>query len=80
MSLSKYLLRIEQLDQLIRLKSTGTPKQLAKKLGISESAWFKLREELITEFGFPIAYSRRAKTYYYKDPDFKFSEHILKRS
>ncbi len=72
MSLASYIHRIEQLDQLIRLKSTGSPKQLAAKLGISERAWYQLREELVHEFGFPISYCRRNRTYYYAIKEFRF--------
>jgi predicted ArsR family transcriptional regulator len=33
------LTRVERIDFLIRKKSTGTPKELAKKLGLSVRAW-----------------------------------------
>lgn len=73
MSLVAHINRIEQLDQLIKLNATGSPKELAFKLGISERAWYTLRDELIHEFGFPISYCRRKKTYYYSRKDFIFS-------
>ena len=53
MALRRHINRLQQLDQLIRMKATGTPAQLAQKLGISESAWYKIRDELIQDFQYP---------------------------
>lgn len=72
MSLAAYIRRIEHLDQLIRFKSTGTPKELSERLGISERAWYQLRDELVHDFGFPIMYCRRSRTYYYTDTGFQY--------
>ena len=56
---------IERLDQLIRLKATGTPKDLAKKLNLSRRQVYRIVEEM-KNMGFPIAYSRSRKTFYYE--------------
>jgi len=40
MNLMNQIRRIERLDQLIRLKSTGTPKELAQRLGISKKTLY----------------------------------------
>lgn len=62
---------IERLDQLIRLRATGTPKALARKLEISESSLYRLIE-MIKEMGAPVKYSVRNQCYFYLgDVDFK---------
>jgi hypothetical protein len=63
--IQKHLNRLEQIDYLVRNKATGNPKEMAKKLGISERAWYKLRDELIKDLNFPIAYCSIQRTYYY---------------
>lgn len=63
--LQKYLNRLNQIDYLIRNKATGTPIEMAQKLGISERAWYKIRDELINDLNFPIAYCSIQRTYYY---------------
>lgn len=57
--------RLEYINHLISQKRTGTPKELAEKLGISERAWYKLRDELVNDLELPIAYCNYRKTYYY---------------
>lgn len=66
MGLKKSLDRVEYLDYLIRRKSTGTPKELAKKLGISERWLYELLKELRHDLGCPIKYSRSRRSYVYK--------------
>ncbi len=58
--------QIDQLHRLIQLQETGTPKQLAERLGINREGLYVCIEELIS-FNLPIAYSFRRKTFYYKD-------------
>lgn len=75
MSIEKYLHRIERIDQFIRLKATGTPKDLASKLNISESV---LYETLATmkKHGAPIYYDRCLGSYCYEEPcmfEFRFN-------
>ncbi len=50
MSLQKYINRIEQLDQLIRLEFTGSPEECAKKLKISKRSLYCLIDELKNDF------------------------------
>lgn len=57
--------RFSFLDALVRKCSTGTPKELAIKLGLSERAWYKLRDELVNDLNVPLAYCPVRKTYYY---------------
>ena len=67
MSIDKIFNRLHQTDQLIRLKSTGTPKQLAVKLNICERQVYHVIENL-RNYGAPIGYDRYRKTYYYTRP------------
>lgn len=66
MSLYKYLNRIERLDALIRRKSTGPPKELARKLDISERWLYKLLGELREELDCPIEYDQYKQSYVYR--------------
>lgn len=58
--------RIERVDQFIRLKATGSPKDLAARLGISESAWYELLSTMIA-LGAPIYYNKERNSYCYKE-------------
>jgi biotin operon repressor len=72
----KFLIRLEYLDHLIRIKGTGSPKRLARKLNISERSTFAYID-LLKEIGAPIKYSRQRKTYYYEvegNINFRFSK------
>jgi predicted DNA-binding transcriptional regulator YafY len=68
MSLYNYLNRIQKLDALIRRKRTGTPKELAQKLEISERWLYIFMDELKQELGCPIKYDRSRRSYVYKEP------------
>ena len=61
------LTRIETADNLIRRKGTGTPEQLARRLGLSKSSWYNLKTEMENR-GAPILYSKTLRTYYYMEP------------
>jgi len=65
MTIFKYIDRINLLDKLIHQRRTGTPKELAKRLGISVSRLYVILDELKGS-GAPIGYSRRLLTYYYE--------------
>lgn len=64
MSIEKYLSRVQQADQLIRLKSTGSPRNFGELLNISERQVYNLIDDLRT-LGAPIVYDRCRQTYYY---------------
>lgn len=67
------LREIERVDALVRLKATGTPDEMAEKLGISRSTWFEYLNVLTNDLGFPIAYDSNRKTYFYmEDGTFSF--------
>jgi len=61
----KYIDRINLLDKLIGQRRTGTPAELAERLGISTSRLYAVLDELKDQ-GAPIAYSRKLRTYYYE--------------
>ena len=58
--------RLSRIDSLIRIKGTGTPSELADKIGISERSTYEYLR-LMKEFGAPVLYSRQRKSYYYKE-------------
>ena len=58
--------RLEQLDNLIRLKATGDPKTLARKLNISLRAVYDYIN-VLKSLGAPINYNRHKGTYYYDE-------------
>ena len=57
---------IERIDQLIRLRATGTPKTIARRLEISESSLYRLIDT-IKEMGAPVEYSVKDQSYVYAD-------------
>jgi hypothetical protein len=59
--------RFRFLDSLIRKRATGSPKELAQRLGITERAWHKIRDELVNDLNLPLAYDPVRKTYYYTE-------------
>lgn len=70
----KNLERLQQLHILITNENTGTPKELANQMYISERKVYQLIEEL-KDLNASICYSRSRKTYYYDD-DFKLMINI----
>ncbi|WP_052353889.1 hypothetical protein [Flectobacillus major] len=59
--------RLNYLDKLIKQKATGTPKELAQKLGITERAWYKFRDELVNDLHLPIDYCPYTRSYVYTE-------------
>ncbi len=66
MTIFKYPDRVKQLDQLIRMKATGTPKELAKKIGISERLLYDYLNEL-RESGAPVYFDKERCCYCYSE-------------
>jgi len=62
---------VEKLHTLILQKNTGTPKELAQRLGISRASLYILIEEL-KELNLSITYSRKLETFRY-EKDVKFT-------
>jgi hypothetical protein len=58
---------LERLDYLLKIKSTGTPGELAQKLNMSESSLYVLLN-LAKNWGAKIIYNHYARTYEYAVP------------
>ena len=61
----KFFARFTRIDQLIRIKSTGSPLELANKLDISESTLFEYIA-VMKDLGAPIKFDKCRSTYYYE--------------
>jgi Predicted transcriptional regulator len=69
-----YFNRLDQLNALIRRKSTGSPMELSKKLAVSERTVFAYIE-ILKSLGATIKFNKFRKTYYYENDgtfDFRF--------
>ena len=65
MGFFKSLDRTRRLDALIRKRATGTPEDLARRMGVSQATVYRWLQEL-KEFGLPVKYCRKRKTYLYE--------------
>ncbi len=61
------LRRLEQMDQLIRLKATGSPREFAARLGLSQSMMYNYLD-LLRMLGGPVQYNRVSASYEYEYP------------
>ena len=68
----KNIERLQQIHALIETETTGTPRELAKRLHISERLVYHLIEQL-KDYNASIRYDRSRKTYYYED---EFELHV----
>lgn len=59
--------RLTYLNHLIKQKATGSPKELSRKLGITERAWYKFRDELVNDLNLPIDYCPHSRSYVYTE-------------
>lgn len=64
MKLIQQLQQLERLDALIRRKSTGSPKELARKFSVSERTIYNLLE-VLRQMGAEIEYCHTRCSYYY---------------
>ena len=67
MTALKYIDRIERLHLLIRRKGTGTPKELAHRLAISETTVYEYIKTL-KAMGAPVTYNIFRQSYEYDKP------------
>ena len=67
MRMIEKLKQIERIDKLIRRKSTGTPKELANRLAISERALYNCID-VMKKMNAPIYYCRNSQSYCYEYP------------
>jgi len=61
------LYQIERIDNLIRRKATGSPKDLASRLGVSERTIYDCID-LMKSMDAPIYYCRHSQSYCYDNP------------
>ena len=64
--LTKQIAILERVDQLIRLKATGSPKQLAERLEVSEATVFRMIDTM-KEMNAPIYYDLTRQSYVYTE-------------
>ena len=68
----KQLERMERLHGLIKRKGTGTAKECAEKLGISERHFYNLLE-MMRDLNVPVVYDKHLKSYVFtKEVEFHF--------
>lgn len=67
MKVFEYLDRISMMHKLVTRQKTGTPAEFADQLGVSRTSLYELIDELRSR-GVPIAYSKSAKTFFYRQP------------
>lgn len=60
------LKRFQCIDALIQKEETGTPEDLAQKIGLSKRTIYYYLD-LMKKLGAPIAYNILTKSYYYKE-------------
>lgn len=66
-SMAKYdFHKLIYIEQLIKRKATGCPKELAKKVGLSERTLFEYLSFLKRELKAPIKFCKQRKSYYYQ--------------
>lgn len=71
-SIEKQIELIARIDQLIRMKATGNPAELAHRLEISEASLFRILS-VMKRWNAPIAYNERLRSYFYDEAvEFKF--------
>ena len=67
MKVFEYLDRISMMHKLVTRQKTGTPEEFARQMNISRTTLYELIDELRSR-GVPIAYSKSAKTFFYRQP------------
>lgn len=71
--MEKYVTRLAAVDTLIKRKATGTPKDLAAKLQVSESTVFRMLRVMKETMNLSIAWSPEYNSYVYLPDSAKFS-------
>ncbi|MEQ9309839.1 MAG: HTH domain-containing protein [Balneolaceae bacterium] len=73
----RFFQRFSRIDNLISLKATGKPSELAEKLEISESTLYEFIT-IMKELGAPIKFDRARNSYVY-DPDGRIEIKFLEK-
>ena len=77
--IEKCLNRILQMDQLIRQKATGTPRELASKIGLSERMIYEYLD-LMKQWGAEIRFCKEHQSYLYiNNVKFKYGYETIKK-
>ncbi len=58
--------KLRRIDKLINMRATGTPKQLAAKMGISERHLYNYLNIMKNDLDIPIKYNKLSQSYIYK--------------
>ncbi len=66
MNFIRQIERFQELERLIKQKKTGSPRELAVRLGVSRRQLYRLIE-ILKDYGVPIKYNRSLETFYYSD-------------
>ncbi|WP_234859424.1 hypothetical protein [Aquimarina aquimarini] len=75
----KHIEMMDRIDQLTRLKATGTPLELASKLGVSKTKLYRVIHTM-KALNAPMEYDVTLQSYVYvKAVDFKFGFHSKDR-
>lgn len=67
MKIFEYLDRIGRMHRMVRQGGTGSPEELACRLGVSRTSLYELIDELRSR-GAPIAYSKSTRSFFYREP------------
>ncbi len=78
MAFNSYINHVRRLTALIRLKATGSPVLLAKRLKISRSKLFALLKSLREDYDVPIFYDDERQSYCFEQ-DGEFFIGFLKK-
>lgn len=62
-----YVERLNRMNQLLKSRTTGTPSEFARYIGVSRTRLYEMIDEM-RSYGAPISYSKAAKTFYYEQP------------
>lgn len=62
---SKMVDRLHRIDQLVRMKATGQPHELAQKLGLSPSTVYEYLDIMRGVLAAPIRYCHSRRSYVY---------------
>jgi hypothetical protein len=69
MKIFDHIQLLQRIDQLIRLKATGTPQTLGNKLELSERQARRVIDDM-KDLGLPISYCKKRQSYYYESEVF----------
>jgi hypothetical protein len=61
------VIKLKEFIDLIQLGDTGSPKCVAKKIGVSERLIYYYLSVLKKEFKAPVVFCRKRKTYYFTE-------------